>query len=414
MDATRAPSFSTVTALAHHHRTLVTGFLLGNLTRCSALLTKESSIMKTSLTETDPGWNFKSSYRAPLQMAGWLIILLVTSVLQPSSLYSADLPVLQFDIKHHVACVDVAQSGQFKAVAGKRLIQVKIPVSTLVHQGSSQGLLQVLIRFENPDRLVEVIDYSPKTTLATDIVGNIGIETKQDKSAAVGITLAGNQAGIRGSTSADIGSKRGKSVKWQHLPPLELLSASGTIARGSGVYFKLKPSKRTSLEGNRDFVLLLQVPEGWQSGVLHIDCRAEAEQRSSFTNWSEKVTCGHNRFVVALYAANNKKAQGRANRLVSADKRLRQIAHVHRQKIQQSAYPHPGYRLGVLFQILEPRIPSHWLETVLFHVPGSNEPFKEPPLESWPDLPDPVQGAARQYLSAKRQLQLASDQVQQE
>ena len=370
--------------------------------------------MGTSLTGSDPGWNFKSCYRPALHMAGWLAILLVTTPLRSSSLYAADLPSLQFDVKHHVACVDVAQGGQFKAVAGKRLIQAKIPVSTLVQHGSAQELLQLLIRFENPDRSVQVIDYQPKTTLATDIVGNIGIETKQDKSAAVGVTLSGNQAGIRGTTSADIGSKRGQCVKWQHLPPLELLSASGTIARGSGVYFKLKPSKRTSLEGNRDFVLLLQVPESWQSGLLHIDCRAEAEQRSSISNWSEKVTCGHNRFVVALYAANNKKAQGRANRLVSADKRLRQMAQTHQQQIQQSAYPYPGYRLAVFFQIVEPRIPSHWLETVLFHVPGSNEPFQEPPLESWSDLPTPVQGAAQQYLAAKRQLQLAGDQVQQE
>lgn len=370
--------------------------------------------MRTSWIGLDTRWKFKSGCQRPRRVAGWLAILVLATPLQSSSVQAAELPALQFDIKHHIACVDVAESGKFKAAAGERLIQARIPVSTLVQHGSAQELVQLLIRFDNLDRSVQVIDYQPKTTLATDIVGNIGIETKQDKSAAVGVTLSGDQVGIHGTTSADLGTKRGQCVTWQHLPPLELLSASGTIARGSGVYFKLKPSKRTSLEGNRDFVLLLQVPEGWQSGVLHIDCRAQAKQRSSLTNWSETVTCGHNRFVVALYAVDNKEAQRRANRLVSADKRLRQMAQTHQQKIQQSAYPYPGYRLAVFFQLLEPRIPSRWLETVLFHVPGSDEPFQEPPLESWSQLPTPVQGAAQQYLAVKRQLQQANGQVQRE
>ena len=118
--------------------------------------------------------------------------------------------------------------------------------------------------------------------------------------------------------------------------------------------------------------------------------------------------------MVALYAANNKSAQQQASLLVSADKQLRQVAAAHRQQIEQSACPHLGYRLGVLFQLLEPRLPSHWLDTVLFHVPGSNKPFQEPPLASWPELPAPVQGAAQQYLAAKRQLQVTGEQVQRE
>jgi len=370
--------------------------------------------MRNLLTVPVLDWNFAVSYPKSSGLAGRMAALLTIALLCPVSLQSADFPSLQFDVKHRVACVDVSPGDQFKAALGKRLIQAKIPVSTLVQHGSAQELLQLLIRFENPDRSVQVIDYQPKTTLATDVVGNIGIETKQDKSAGFGLSLSGSQAGIRGTTTAEIGDKRGQAIKWQHLPPLELLSASGTIGRGSGVYFKLKPSKRTSLEGNRDFVLLLQVPEGWQNSVLHIDCRAEALQRSSITNWSEKITCGHNRFVVALYAANNKKAQQQASLLASADKQLRQMAAAHRQQIEQSACPHLAYRLGVLLQLLEPRIPNHWLETVLFHVPSSNKPFREPPLASWPNLPAPVQGAAQQYLAAKRQLQVANGQFQRE
>ena len=141
--------------------------------------------MRYLLTDPNPGQIFKSSYRQLLALAGWMTALLTTTSLYPSSLHSADLPTLQFDVKHRVACIDVSEDDHFKNVLGKRLIQAKIPVSTLVRHGSAQELLQLLIRVENPDRSVQVIDYQPKTTLATDIVGNIGIETKQDKSAGV-------------------------------------------------------------------------------------------------------------------------------------------------------------------------------------------------------------------------------------
>ena len=236
------------------------------------------------------------------------------------------------------------------------------------------------MRIENPDRSIQVVDYQPRTTLATDIVGNIGIETKQDQSTAFDLALSGQQAGILGTTSVDLGNKQGKSVKWQHLPPLELLSASGTIARGSGAYFKLKSSSQTSLEGNRNFTLLLRVPHDWQSGVLHIDCRGQARQRNSLTQREETVTCGHHRFVVALHATGNSLAQRHAERFIQADMTLRQLAVVHEQQILERAYPHAGYRIAAFFQTIEPQIPNHWLEMVLFHLPRSDEPLQETPF----------------------------------
>jgi len=324
------------------------------------------------------------------------------------SLAQATLPSLQFDVEHRVACVDVQNQSQFKVEKGERLVQACIPISTLVRQGSPERLTQLLMRIENPDRSIQVVDYQPRTTLATDIVGNIGIETKHDQSSAFDLALSGQQAGILGTTSVDLGNKQGKSVKWQHRPPLALLSASGTIARGSGAYFKLRSSSQTSLEGNRNFTLLLRVPHDWQSGVLHIDCRGQARQRNSLTQREEVVNCGHHRFVVALHATGNLLAQRHAERFIQAEMSLRQLAVVHEQQIQERAYPHAGYRIAAFFQTIEPQIPNHWLEIVLFHLPGSDEPLREPPFANWSRLPAPVHVAARQYLRAKRQLQLAN------
>lgn len=342
-----------------------------------------------------------------------LLQLLQAAVVLPP-VTSAALPSLQFDVKHRIACVDIQESPEFKVEEGERLIQAQIPVSMLVQHGSTEGLVQLLIRFENPDRSLQVVDYQPKTTLSTDIVGSIGIETKQDKSAILDLTLSGNQAGIRGTTSADFGSKSGKCIKWQHLPPLELLAASGTISRGSGVYFKLKSSKRTSLEGNRNFVLLLRVPRDWQAGILHVDCLARGKQRSVITSSEETVDCGHDRFVVALYASGNKLAQQQADQLIQADATLRKLAGQHQQQILDRAYPYPGYRWVVFLQAAKPQIPPSWLETVLFHMPASEEPWKEKPFGSWARLPDPVQQAAQQYLQAKRQLLLSGGQLPRE
>jgi len=323
-------------------------------------------------------------------------------------LAQATLPSLQFDVEHRVTCVKVQNQTQFKVEKGERLVQACIPISTLVRQGSPARLGQLLMRIENPDRSIQVVDYQPRTTLATDIVGNIGIETKRDQSTAFDLALSGQQAGILGTTSVDLGNKQGKSVKWQHLPPLALLSASGTIARGSGVYFKLKSSNQTSLEGSRKFTLLLRVPHDWQSGVLHIDCRGQATQRNSLTQREEIVNCGHHRFVVALHATGNLLAQRHAERFIQAEMTLRRLAVVHQQQILERAYPHAGYRIAAFFQTIEPQIPNRWLEMVLFHMPRSDEPLRETPFASWSRLPAPVHAAARQYLRAKRQLQFAN------
>jgi hypothetical protein len=87
---------------------------------------------------------------------------------------------------------------------------------------------------------------------------------------------------------------------------------------------------------------------------------------------------------------------------------LRQLAAIHERQILERAYPHAGYRIAAFFQTIEPQIPNHWLDMVLFHLPRSDEPLREIPFANWSRLPAPVHAAARQYLRAKRQLQLAN------
>ena len=119
------------------------------------------------------------------------------------------------------------------------------------------------------------VDYLPKTQLSSDVVGKVAVDAKKGGSANIGGSLSARYDGIgAGSLNAGANKSSESHVRYELLPPLELLAASGTILRGYGAYFKLRPSKQTSLEGAKEFVCVLRVPAAWQAGTVTIRCEA--------------------------------------------------------------------------------------------------------------------------------------------
>jgi hypothetical protein len=120
--------------------------------------------------------------------------------------------------------------------------------------------------------------------------------------------------------NAQAGSSSGLSVRYEMLPPKELLAASGTLNRERGVYFKLRPSPQTSLEGAKQFICVLRVPKAWRGDCVRIDCRAAADPRG----WPmpETAECGAATFLVALFAAGDEEARQLMSQVVTADERL--------------------------------------------------------------------------------------------
>jgi hypothetical protein len=106
------------------------------------------------------------------------------------------------------------------------------------------------------------------------------------------------------------------------LPPQETVLASGTVQYGHGVFFKLKPSTQTTLEGKKSFSAIFAVPRGWRGGCLKVQCQALGLDRGIVPNLDREVPSGLATFYLALYLAGDDQAESLAQRLGVREQKL--------------------------------------------------------------------------------------------
>jgi hypothetical protein len=231
----------------------------------------------------------------------------------------AEVPRVQFDLPYAIACRDVSPPGFLSANPGLKLMEVRLEISSLLTAGQEKDLTQYFIRIDNPQQSLTVVDYLPKTLHESRLAGPVTIQNGKEKSATLGINLSGKYEPLTAGASAGIGQKKTSSVKYDLLPPLESVAASGTLLRGSAVFFKLKSTPRHLLEGSRQFALVLQVPAAWRADVLRVRCEAEGVQHSLVSTFDEQVSAGQREFLVALFLEGDEQARQMADGFVHRD-----------------------------------------------------------------------------------------------
>ena len=84
------------------------------------------------------------------------------------------------------------------------------------------------------------------------------------------ITPSINAAISHGETATD---------KLHRLPPKYAVVVSGTSSAGRGVFFKLKRSSQTSLEGVHELAVTFVAPADWQDGKVLVGCSARGSRK---------------------------------------------------------------------------------------------------------------------------------------
>jgi hypothetical protein len=316
----------------------------------------------------------------------------------PASTALAGLPRIRFDAAPLVGCRDVT-TDEFRAMhPDERLMEAKFTVSSLIVHGDEDDLVQYFYRFDSPLRTVQVIDQLPNTTVASPIAGNVGVEKKGERTKSLGVVASGSFEHLLNVTgNGGLGTKDTSSVRYELLPPQELVASSGTLNRGATAFFKLKPTQQSSLEGAREFVLIFRVPAEWRADVMLARCSATGVDRNVIRQLDENGVSGSDRFVVALYLDGDKEAKQRAAAVAESERKLQSAAANHLAAIQKRAYPTVAHRLGVMLSLTEAKIPADWLHKVVEH-PEEVQPH------NLLRLPDPVRRAASEYVEASRQL----------
>ena len=324
-----------------------------------------------------------------------LSVLCVT-VVSFSSIVDAKPPQVRFDTLPVVACRDVTDDQFSILYPDERLLQATFEISSILERGSEGELKEFFLQMTSPQRSFHIVDYAPRTTLASDYAGGISIEKRKESSKSLGLRGAGGWESVKVTGFGDAGSKDTLTTKYELVAPMESITASGTIQNGCGVYFKLRRSRQDTLEGAKEYQVIFRVSQHWRGDMLQIRCEARGMQRGIVHQLDEEVRCGFAELPIALYLFGDEEARVIAEQFALANQKLRTTAIQSSHEIKRRSYPTVLHELGGLLDLAAPKIPSSWLEQVLSDdAPGHSFENR---------LPAQVRSAASEYLVAKREL----------
>jgi len=243
---------------------------------------------------------------------GWLLLpvslgLSALNIVPSPAL--AEAPRVRFDMPYAVACRDVTPPEFVEMHPGYKLMEAKLEISSLLAGGHEKDLTHFFIRVESPVRTLIISDYLPKTKHEAT-ASSVTKEDSTERAIALGVNLSEKYELLTlPGPSAGIGQSKKSSIKYELLPPLETVAASGTLDRGSALFFKIKSSPRNLLEGTREYGLIFKVPTNWRADYLRVRCEAEGIRRNIISTFDEQITCGNREFLVALYQDGDEAAR---------------------------------------------------------------------------------------------------------
>lgn len=319
-----------------------------------------------------------------------LSMVLLSAMLSPAL---AQGPRLRFDVPQTLAVRDVTTSDFAVVHPDERMIEARVTISMLLERGSADDVRELVHRVESSTVAAQVVDFSPKTQLASQVVGLTNIQQEQKQDIKLGAEVGASGYGFTlAKAGGDYQQQQRQETQFQQLPALDLLTASGTVDRGRGVYFKLKPSPRTTLEGAYEYVMVLRVPKHWRAGLLYVGSEAIGSERGMLGGSDELTTVGRGRFVVAIYQQADVVAQRAAMRYAQAENAVRQLAVAKRSDLERRMYPSPLHKLGVT---RDRALAKDWLDTALFR--SAND-------EVLQYLPGELRVAVENFQAARREL----------
>ncbi len=305
----------------------------------------------------------------------------------------AAMPRVHFDVVPFVGAEEVGDASFALRNPEERLVNVALSASALVSRGDVADVGEIVFHFYAVDAVSAVHDYSPDTTLGSDVVGNVEVTTSDQTSGSRQLSLGARyQDVVEGSIGGAREKVQSESLHFARRPVQEVVMASGRIARGRGVYFKLHATSQTSLEGSHRFVLQLRVPRTWRGSCLRAICTARTVKGAR---------CGQSSWLVPVYAQGDLEAKEAANRLNQTESALIQLAVSQRDAIARASRPTLMHELS----LVDKKIPDDWLARLLSQpATGQKAGFES-------RLPVPVRLAAAEFREARRAMAALNHQA---
>jgi hypothetical protein len=218
-------------------------------------------------------------------------------------------PLVEFDFARTAECRDVTPIERLEQYPQQRLVELSLPVSVRFREATAEDVDELTIEISGVAAGLRVHDFAPSTQLASDIAEGIETTTTTKSTRSLDATLGGALpvpyaelvAHVSPSINAGASSGETTTEKLNRLPPKRAVVVSGTSSEGRGVFFKLKRTSQTSLEGVHELAVTFVAPAGWRGGEAHVACSARGQRKILWI--TQPATLGHEGDAVRLYLA---------------------------------------------------------------------------------------------------------------
>lgn len=196
-------------------------------------------------------------------------------------------PAVEFDFARSVECREIAVSDRAGVESRERLIELTLPVSVRFRGVAPEDVEELDIEINGAAAGLRVIRFSPITQLASDLTEPVKTTTTTRQASSLDGSLGGTLpipyadlvAHLTPTINAGTSRSESSTETITRLPPQRAIVVSGTSAAGRGVFFKLKRSSQTSLEGVHELTIVFEAPDDWQAGAVRVGASARGQRR---------------------------------------------------------------------------------------------------------------------------------------
>ena len=226
---------------------------------------------------------------------------------------------ISFDAPAVICASPVYDHNETPIRPGLSLYEICVPISTLVQTRGTLPEYQVWCFIKVRSAPWKVIEFQPRTELTSHFLGPVQIDRQQETSQRIGVNLTGRiDSWGNAAANSELSGKKKEHLIASQSPPMILLQASGTIERGTGVFFKFRPSDQTTLEGLRLLTFVVEVPDTWRVAMMRVHCLAEPIGDSKTSR-----SFGESVFPVVVYHGYDLAAEQAAKRLAVSERGFR-------------------------------------------------------------------------------------------
>jgi len=274
-----------------------------------------------------PGWNlqpsgfsmFCSSRIAGTFLLG-LLYVFSSGVFSNGQQAEAAKPAIVFDFGSTAECRELTLLESAGLYPGEKLVELKLRISVHLTAGNIEDVEEVRFEVSDSDRRIRVHSFSPGTELQSLVSEDIVWSKTTEKGSAFGATLGGQAPVLLGDVVAHVtpsinGGTTSREVVTEtekRIAPKHVVVASGTIDQEHGVFFKLRRSPQSSLEGVHELTVRFVVPENWRADSVRICCQATGQDKFLWMN--QQKTWAYRCAKVAVFLAGDASARRAAVR----------------------------------------------------------------------------------------------------